>query len=155
MKVNLSDLIECIEFEGELLSHYYNKKTGVIIYKEDSSTSSYKAEDIKNLESFEEWERELIVSLNDLKENPSDYIQLPNKDEIDEYGMMEMFCNTLENKELEQKILGEVNGKDKFRELREAIQNNGLMNEWYDYRENAEKQLAIKWCKDNAIEYTE
>ena len=33
MKVNLSDLIECIEFEGELLSHYYNKKTGVIIYK--------------------------------------------------------------------------------------------------------------------------
>ena len=29
------------------------------------------------------------------------------------------------------------------------------MNEWYDYRENAEKQLAIKWCKDNAIEYTE
>ena len=57
MKVNLNDVIEAIEFEGELLNHYYNKETGVIIYVEDESTSKYKAEDIKNIENFEEWER--------------------------------------------------------------------------------------------------
>ncbi|MGG7325696.1 hypothetical protein [Clostridium baratii] len=27
MKVNLNDVIEAIEFEGELLKHYYNKST--------------------------------------------------------------------------------------------------------------------------------
>ena len=31
MQVNLSDLIEAIEFENDMLSHYYNKDTGVII----------------------------------------------------------------------------------------------------------------------------
>ena len=38
MKVNLSDVIEAIEFENDMLNHYYNKKTGVIIYKETPGT---------------------------------------------------------------------------------------------------------------------
>ena len=46
MKADLNDVIECIEFEGELLTHYYNKNTGVIMYIEDSSTATYKADDI-------------------------------------------------------------------------------------------------------------
>ena len=33
MKVNLNDVVECIEFEGELLTHYYNKKTDIINFE--------------------------------------------------------------------------------------------------------------------------
>ncbi|MBE6050457.1 MAG: hypothetical protein E7214_07330 [Clostridium sp.] len=69
MQVYLEDVIEAIEFENELLNHYYNKDTGVIIYKEDSTTSKYSAEDIENINNFEEWERELILALHDLEEN--------------------------------------------------------------------------------------
>ena len=150
LKVDLNDVIECIEFEGELLTHYYNKNTGVIIYIEDISTANYKADDINNIEKFEDWEKELILSLHDFKENRSDYIQLPTHDDIDEYGMMINFTNRIEDSELRNRIL---ENKDSFRELRNAIENAGLGNEWYDYRENAERDLAKKWCKDNNIEY--
>ena len=150
LKVDLNDVIECIEFEGELLQHYYNKNTGVIIYIEDSSTATYKADDIHNLNSFEEWEKELILSLHDFRENPRDYIQLPPHDDINEYGMMIEFCNNIQDIELKNKIL---NNKDSFRELRQSIENEGLINEWYDYREEAERNLAIKWCNDNNIDY--
>ena len=150
LKVDLNDVIECIEFEGELLQHYYNKNTGVIIYIEDSSTATYKANDIHNLDNFEEWEKELILSLNDFKENPQDYIQLPSHEDINEHGMMIEFCNNIEDTEVKKKIL---NNKDSFRDLRQSIENEGLINNWYDYREDAEKNLAIKWCKDNNIEY--
>lgn len=150
LKVDLNDVIECIEFEGELLQHYYNKKTGIIIYIEDSSTATYKADDIHNLDSFEEWEKELILSINDFRENPSDYIQLPSHEDINEYGIMIEFCNNIEESELKNKIL---NNKDSFRELRQSIENEGLINDWYDYREGAERNLAIKWCNDNNIEY--
>ena len=64
--------------------------------------------------------------------------------------MMIEFCNNIENIELRDKIL---NSKDSFRELRQSIENEGLINEWYDYREDAERNLAIKWCNDNNIEY--
>ena len=33
MKADLNDVIECIEFEGELLTHYYNKKTDIINFE--------------------------------------------------------------------------------------------------------------------------
>ena len=80
MKVELNDVIEAIEFENELLNHFYNKKTGIIIYKEDFSTASYTAEDIGKANELEEWERELVINLHDLEENPDYYIQLPVKD---------------------------------------------------------------------------
>ncbi|ACD22961.1 hypothetical protein FDE76_08710 [Clostridium botulinum] len=155
MKVNLSDVIEAIEFEGELLSHYYNKKTGIIIYLEDNSTSNYKAEDINNLENFEEWEKELISGLYDLKENFQDYIQLPNKDEINECNMMIDFCKSLGDENFTDKNLEELQEEYSLRKLREHIENIGQLSEWYDYREKAEYQLATDWCKKNNIEYIE
>lgn len=153
MQVNLSDVIESIEFEGELLSHYYNKKTGIIVYLEDNSTSNYKAEDIKNLENFQEWEQELILSLHDLKENFEDYIQLPNIDEINEYEMMIEFCKSLDEEEFKNKNLKELQQKYSLRKLREYIENNDKLSSWYDYREKAEKKLAIDWCEKNNIKY--
>lgn len=143
MKVLLEDLIEAIEYEGELLKHYYNKKTGVIVYEEDESTSLYKVSDIDHIEDFEEWEQELIYSLCDIKNNPQDYIPLPNINELDEYKLMVEFCNINNKKELV---------KDNIREIRRAIEDSGLINEWYKFRENKEKEIAINWCKINNIE---
>lgn len=143
MKVLLEDLIEAIEYEGELLKHYYNKKTGVIVYEEDESTSLYKVSDIDHIEDFEEWEQELIYSLCDIKNNPQDYIPLPNINELDEYKLMVEFCNINNKKELV---------KDNIREIRRAIEDSELINEWYKFRENKEKEIAINWCKINNIE---
>ncbi|MGG7186692.1 hypothetical protein ACQPUS_12575, partial [Clostridium butyricum] len=94
MQVNLSDLIEAIEFENDMLSHYYNKDTGVIIYKEDMETASYFAEDIDRVDSMEEWEKELIEGLYDLKKNPENYIKLPDKEELNELKIMINFCSS-------------------------------------------------------------
>lgn len=150
MKVNLNDLIECIEHEGELLTHYYNKKTGVIIYVEDKSTAAYKAADMDRIEEFEDWEKELITMLYDFNTNPKDYIKLPSKEELDEYNMMVQFINTIDNDIEKAKV---ATGKGNLRKLKEAIEDAGLLSEWYDYREDTEKNIALKWCNDNGIEY--
>ena len=39
MRVDLNDVIEAIEYENESLDYYYNKKTGVVIYKEADGTT--------------------------------------------------------------------------------------------------------------------
>lgn len=150
MKVNLSDVIEAIEFEGDLVNHYYNKNSGIIIGIEDSSASTYKASFAKELDKFEDWERELISNLVDFEENPEDYISLPNKEEINEYGMLVDFCNFLENLDLKTKLL---DCNESFLKLKQSVENNGLLSQWYDYREEVEKNLAINWCKSNNIDY--
>jgi hypothetical protein len=146
MKVELKDVIEAIEFENESLNHFYNKKTGIIIYKEDFETTSYKAEDINRLNELEEWEKELVNNLHDLNEHPEDYIQLPVKDESYELNMMMEFCNSFNDINMTDKTLNEE-------ELKKIIQDKNLLSEWYDYREYVEKEIAIEWCKENNIEY--
>ena len=156
MKVYLKDVIESMEFENELLNHFYNKKTGVIIYKEDFSTSTYSAEDINKIDEFEEWERELIYNLQDLEENPDNYIQLPQKDELYELKMMMDFCNSFSDISLENNLdINSADEKTKLHKIKQIIQDKELINEWYDYREDTERELAIKWCDDNNIEYIE
>ncbi len=154
MQVNLSDLIEAIEFENDMLSHYYNKDTGVIIYKEDMETASYFAEDIDRVDSMEEWEKELIEGLYDLKKNPENYIKLPDKEELNELKIMINFCSSFSDIELPK--LEEFNDEGKMlHEVKNIIRNKGLINEWYDYREYSEREIVIEWCKKNNIQYIE
>lgn len=155
MKVNLNDVIESIEFENDILNHYYNKDTGIIIYKEDSETSSYSAYDIDKIDQMEEWERELVIGLYDLKENPQNYIQLPKKDEFDELKMMIDFCNSFSDISLDGDLSLDYDENRKLHKLKEIIRDKGLINEWYDYREVSERAIAIEWCNDNNIEYIE
>lgn len=150
MKINLSDVIEAIEFESDLVKHYYNKNSGIIIGVEDSNASTYKASLVEDLDKFEEWEKELICNLYDFQENPEDYISLPSKDEINEYGMLVDFCDSLKDLDLKNKLL---NNNESFLKLKQAVESNGLLSSWYEYREEAEKEIAINWCKNNNIAY--
>ena len=147
MKVNLKDVIEAIEFEGEALTHYYNKDTGVIVYLEDEATANYKADDINNIDDFEDWERELIQGLVHLKENPKSYIQLPTLDEIDEVSMMIDFLISLSGNVKERKELKSLS----IRNLKEEIEHLDKLPEWYDFRDNSEYKIAKEWCLKNNI----
>lgn len=151
MKINLKDVIEAIEFEGELLTHYLNKNTGIIVYLEDEETSNYKAEDINNIDSYEEWERELIQGLYHLKEHPEEYIQLPTLDEIDEESTMIDFIQSIEENTKDKSELKELS----IRKLREEIENLDKLAEWYDYREKSEYEIAKEWCIENNIDFQE
>lgn len=151
MKVDLNDVIECIEFEGDLLTHYYNKKTGIIIYKEDESTSKYKASDIEKIDDLEDWEKEIVQNLYDLEKNPEDYLRLPTKEEIDEEGMMIEFIKENDKEFFNDKSIEEIKRELDVRKLRDKIDELGKGIEWYDFREEREKLLAEKWCMENNL----
>lgn len=155
MKVNISDVIECIEFETENLKHYYNKNTGIIIYKESSKTSNYSAADYNRINEFEEWERELIESLYDLENNPDNYIKLPGEDEISELNMMINFCNSFNDFSIDDILNKNVDDIKKIQKIKKLIEEKNMLNDWYDFREQTEKQIAIDWCNKNNIEYIE
>lgn len=155
MKINLNDVIEAIEYENDVLNHYYNKKTGVIIYQDNSEESSYNAEDINNLEIFEEWERELIKDLYDLKKNPQDYIRLPENGEEHELKMMISFCSSFSDISIDKELNNNNSLAGDIHSIKKIIQDKGLINDWYDYREAVEKDIAAEWCRDNKIDYVE
>lgn len=127
IKVNLNDVIEAIEFANDTTRYYYYKKTGVIIYTDDYGS-------VDDPEMME-----------DLEENPEDYIELPDSYEIDEGRMMvDFLCDYYD--------VDEVFGK-RIRVLNKMIEDKGLLDEWNKYKEESEKEIALRWCEDNDIEY--
>ncbi len=133
MKVKLDDVIEMLEFvnDGMDSSAYYNDKTNEFIYIGDYSDLS-------------EDEKEEIYD---------NCIELPTKYDIDEYSMMEEFIETIDDERLYNQLYIAINGKGAFRRFKDTCINFDIIDDWYKFRDEKYKEIAIEWCQDNNIEY--
>ena len=48
-----------------------------------------------------------------------------------------------------------IRGKGAFRRFKQSVRYHGLEQRWYDYLAEAYRELAIRWCAEKGLEYTE
>ncbi|MGL4449966.1 MAG: UPF0158 family protein [Sarcina sp.] len=94
-------------------------------------------------------EKELVEVLYHFKENPNSYIQLPTLKDINEEVMMIEFILSLEDSTADRKELEELSNK----ELMNNIKGKEKLNEWFDFREDTDRILAMSWCRKHNIEF--
>lgn len=133
MKVKLDDVIEMLEFvnDGMDSSAYYNDKTNEFIYIGDYSDMS-------------EDEKEEIYD---------NCIGLPTKYYIDEYSMMEEFIETIEDARIYNQLQIAINGRGAFRRFKDTCINFDIIEDWYKFRDEKYKEIAIEWCNKNNIKF--
>ena len=68
---------------------------------------------------------------------------------------MEDFCLEIIDQQKQNNLLSAIKGKGAFRRFKDMINDFELETEWYSYRDERLKQIAIKWCQDNNINYIE
>lgn len=112
------------------------------------------AEEGGTLEDMPEWQQEIIQKASDVLFT-DDYRELPSKFDIHEYSIMEKFCYTVEDDELSDRLLNSIQGRGAFRYFKDTIHQYGIADDWYDYREQAFKKIAIEWLESNNIAYTD
>ena len=133
MKVKLNDIIEALEFVnmGQDTEAYLNPKTYEIVYLDEYIDIS-------------EDEREDIYD---------EYICLPTKFYIDEYSMMEEFIETIDDERLYNQLYIAINGSGAFRRFKDTCINYDIIDDWYKFRDEKYKELAIEWCNKNNIKF--
>jgi hypothetical protein len=151
VRVKLSEIIDGLEFQSDESASFLNKKTGEVVLMTDYAMQA--AEDDEPLEDVPDWERDLVAVAREIIADTGDYIQLPTKYDIDEYSIMENFCMSLEKQEIGDILYDLISGSGAFRRFKDAIYKYGVENEWYKYRDNAIKEIAIDWCRQNNIEF--
>ena len=153
IQVKLKDIIDEMEIQFEESTSLLNIKTGeiVIVTSEDLSA----AEDEEPFEHLAEWKQENRMVANEVVENIENYIELPTKFEVNEYEIMEDFCITIINQCKQESLLRAIRGKGAFRRFKDKIIDFEIENQWYTYRDDRFKEIAIKWCKDNNVNYIE
>jgi hypothetical protein len=150
--VKLDAIIEGMESQSDEIISYLNKKTSEVIIISDEEFSA--AEFEEPMEDFPEWQQEQIKIAKEILET-DDYIALPDKYEIDEYHIMERFCLSINDDKIRDILYSGIKGRGAFRIFKDNIRRYGLVDEWYKFRDEALKQIAIEWCECHEIPFTE
>ena len=153
IRVKLCDIIEGMESQLDESSSYLNKNTGEVIligYEEMSV-----AEDNEPLEDYPDWQQNIIKAAKEIENETGDYIQLPTKFDIHEYSIMERFCMSLDDPKMSEIFYNLIKGSGAFNRFKNAIHQYDMADDWYQYRNEAYKEIAVDWCKENNIEFDE
>ncbi|MBW2370657.1 MAG: hypothetical protein JRH15_22525 [Deltaproteobacteria bacterium] len=153
LPVKLKDIIYEMEMQFDSHSYYLYKKTGEIVLVTDEHYSV--AEDEEDISHYPDWEQEAIQVAIDLLKSEEDYLPLPSQFEIHEYEIMEAFCLSLDDENLKDKMYRSIKGGGAFRRFKDNIYEYGIEQNWFQYRREAFKRIAIDWCEENNIPYTE
>ena len=130
MKVKLKDVLDSLEMVSGEIDYYYNPKIGKFF--------------MSNIGEFE--------ALNE-DELFTESIILPTQYDIDEYSMMEEFAATVEDQRLQNQLYISLNGSGAFRRFKDTCINFDIINDWYKFKNEKYKEIAIDWCKENNIEF--
>jgi len=152
MKVKLEDVIEQIELANESNRTYLNKSTGEI-HLIPEEVDMYIENEVFDEDDLPDWEKEIVPIAKDILENPENYIPFPDKYDINEYEIMERFTLSLTDDKMREEIYYSIKGKGAFRRFKGKIFQHGIENDWYKFKEEWLKEIAIDWCKENNIEF--
>lgn len=133
MKVKLSEVIDALDFTNDEIEYYYNPDTEEIF--------------MSNIGDFEN------LNEDELDELFEKSIMLPTRYDINEYEMMGSFAETISDTRLQNQLYISLNFSGAFRRFKDICINFDIINDWYKFRDERYKEIAIDWCKENNIEF--
>ena len=152
IQVKLQDILEGMDFQSDEQSSFLNLTTGEVVSITDEELRA--AENDAPLEDFPDWQHDAIRMAKDIIETDS-YLQLPDRFEIHEYSIMERFCLSVDDEDMRDDLCDAIRGRGAFRRFKDRMQLYGMAEEWYRYRDAALREIAMAWCEEHGIPYTE
>src|SRR5215475_5544964 len=152
VQVKLKDIIEGLEFLTDEGTSYLNTTTGEVVSITDEELRA--AENDEPLEDFPDWQHDVIRMAKDIVETDH-YLPLPDRFEIHEYQIMERFCLSVDDEDIRDDLCDAIRGRGAFRRFKDRVQLYGLADDWYRYRDEALREIAMAWCEAHGIAYTE
>lgn len=131
--VTISKIIDGLEMVDDMTDCYYNPEKDEIF--------------LSNIGEYEELTEDEIDELFEKS------IILPTQYEINEYKMMEDFIETIDNSEISNNLQRLIQGKGAFRRFKDYCFDENIIQDWYKYRDERYKEIAIEWCKENELKY--
>ena len=131
--VTLSKIIDGLETVDDIVDCYYNPEKDEVFLSNIGEYGDLTEDEIDEL--FEE------------------SIILPTQYEINEYQIMVNFIETIDNLEIKSNLQRLIQGKGAFRRFKDYCFESNIIQDWYDYKEEKYKEIAIDWCRQNELEY--
>ena len=152
VKVKLNDVLDALDFSNDETEYYLDKATGKVhmLGREELDAG----EDDDPLDGYPEWQREVIEIARRVAQGRDDgLIALPTKWDLNEYEIMRGFCESLPEASVQEALIIAIQGQGAFRRFKDAIHRLDVAEDWYRYRAERFKAIAIDWCRDHDLEF--
>lgn len=137
MMIDLDEIIEAIESSNNSTQNFLNTRTGEILYRDEDTMSDRELDDVDDLLD-KDWE---------------DIIEIPSHYDVNEYGMMQDFAWDLPPGIARDTLKASLKGSGAFRRFKDVLYNQGLQNDWYEYRDRQYMEFVKNWARENKLDF--
>lgn len=155
----LRSIVDALDMQMPESMTYLNRETGEIVMVMGEEMRAAE-EGAPPDDSSPDWQQESYRMAVEILRTASGgagslYVPLPAEYDIHEYSIMEDFCYSVEDDHVSRMLSIMIQGRGAFRRFKDAIHEYGIAQEWYDYRDNALKRIAMDWCEAHAITFVD
>ena len=150
VEVSLQEIVEAMELPNQEWVAYLDPETGEIVTVTDEDRRL--VEGAVDAEELSDWQQETVTKAREVLESER-FLQLPTAFDIHEWSIMERFAQSRTIADHRDELLSAIRGSGAFRRFRHAIQQLGIQDDWYGFRQAAFEEIARAWLEEHHIPY--
>jgi len=150
--VSLRHVVDGLQMVSSDTHAYLNRITGELTTLNVAELDMMEMAEEEIVEDGPDWQREYYRKMEEILSS-DDYLMLPDSFEIHEYKIMQDFCYTIPGDNTSGLFLDMLHGSGAFRRFKDLIYRYGIENDWFAYKDQAYKQIAIAWLEREGIAY--
>jgi hypothetical protein len=149
--VSLRDFVDEMQMLSNECRVYLNKSTGEIISVTNDDFAVVNESD-GDWSEYDRLEQEFFQKVEKIVSS-DDYLELPNQHEIHEYEIMERFCLSISDEKISGVFLDMIRGSGAFRRFKDLLYRYGIEKDWFRFKDEAYKEIAISWLESHGFDY--
>jgi hypothetical protein len=152
--IKLSVLIEALEFDSAEYVTRVDLQNGCVVSVDDAVLRAVEEGNEEALRNLPEWQKPEVEIARALLADPGKrFVEPPNKFDFHEYRHMERFILTVEDPAAAEQLWEAIKGRGAFRYFKGTASRLGLLQQWFQYRDDAMEQFVIAWAEARNVPY--
>jgi hypothetical protein len=151
MKVSLKEIVDSLEGQSDEHFYYLDRQIGEVELLSREVLGL--VEEGGSADELLQWQRGEFEVAKALFENHDRFEKLPTKFDIHDWEIMREFAESVEPEQFSDDLLDVIHGAGAFRYFKDTLRRYRRERDWYDFRAEALREIAIDWCEKHGIEY--
>jgi hypothetical protein len=100
-----------------------------------------------------DWQEDEWAVAKPIAGNPKRFERLPDKFDIHEWEMIREFTDTVKSSKIREDLRDKIHGRGAFRAFKDALRRHRIEQDWFTFRDEALRKIAIEWCEEIGVEW--
>jgi len=155
--IKVSELLETLEFSSEDFVPQVDLENGCVVMIDRSIVRALEEGDDETPDLYRNAadQSELKIAQAYLDDSGKRFLDVPQKFDFHEYRQMERFVGTVSDPAAAEQLWRAIKGKGAFRHFKDTAHRLGLLESWFQYRNEAMKQFCIDWAEAKQVPFVD